>query len=58
MNDASAKSTASVPALQAQGRDLRRALARIDRKIAHEQDRLRQIESRLAILAQQQALAA
>jgi hypothetical protein len=58
MNDASAKSTASVPALQAQGRDLRRALARIDRKIAHEQDRLRQIESRLAILARQQALAA
>lgn len=47
-----------VPTLQEQSRQLQRSIARIDGQIVKEQERLRRIETRLAALARQEALAA
>lgn len=58
MQDLSAQDTNNVDTLLEQGRQLRRSLARIDREISKEQERLRRIESRLAAIARMEALAA
>lgn len=58
MQHPSQQDTHEVDGLQIQSEQLQRSLARIDRQINKEQERLRRIESRLAALARTESLAA
>jgi chromosome segregation ATPase len=58
MQDARQENGEQIAGLQAQRRELRRSLARIDRQIAKEQEQLRQVQNRLAVLSRKEALAA